>query len=371
MDFSLKLLDILIIAGIVQGIFLAFTLPRVATTNKEAMRILVYLILIASLMLIGRLWMLSFLTKWTFQYSLFFDSTLFLFGPLLLVYINRYLQDEQFSLSFAHYLPGILFSVISIYHFVRYTPDSYYEIYLQGSLNSFFLVSVLAAIISNCYYLLRSIRVVLNFNKQSKKYFSFDQSPGKYLSFFLIIISSIVLAWILGFINSNVFGKTIAILSYDWIWVMIPVFIYGIGYFSLKQQEIFRIKSATIDPLLRKDRLSNEDSKELQLKLNSLMEDDKIYMNNRLTLNDVAKALETSVNNVSWLLNNKYQTTFYDLINEYRVNEFVDKIENKEHIGKTILALSMEVGFNSKSTFNKAFKEKMNDTPRNFINQVH
>ena len=184
------------------------------------------------------------------------------------------------------------------------------------------------------------------------------------------IISIIVLAWILGFINTNFFGRTIAIISYDWIWVMIPVFIYGIGYFSLKQPEIFRIKNPKSETNMSRDRLSSEETKLLQQKLNSLMQDQKIYMNNNLTLNDVATALDTSVNNVSWLLNKKYHTTFYDLINEYRVNEFVEKVKMEEYKRKTILALSMEVGFNSKSTFNKAFKAKMNNTPRNFINQV-
>ena len=67
------------------------------------------------------------------------------------------------------------------------------------------------------------------------------------------------------------------------------------------------------------------------------------------------------------MLNNTYQTTFYDFINGYRVMEFVKKVVNEEHIQHTILALSMDVGFNSKSTFNKAFKSKMNETPSNFI----
>ena len=59
--------------------------------------------------------------------------------------------------------------------------------------------------------------------------------------------------------------------------------------------------------------------------------------------------------------------TFYDFINHYRVKEFVKKVENQEHLKHTILALSMDVGFNSKSTFNKAFKDTMQDTPSNYI----
>ena len=153
----------LLVAGIVQGLFLAFTLPRVAQTNRRATQMLSYLILIASLMLIGRLWMLSFFNKWTFLYSLIFDSTLFLFGPLMFVYMKRYLQDEHFSLPKFHYVPAALFCLIAIYFFVRYSPDAYYKIYLKGTLDSFFFGSIVLAIISICYYLYRSIVAVFNF----------------------------------------------------------------------------------------------------------------------------------------------------------------------------------------------------------------
>jgi AraC-like DNA-binding protein len=97
------------------------------------------------------------------------------------------------------------------------------------------------------------------------------------------------------------------------------------------------------------------------------MTNERVFMENELTLSDVAKQLKTSTNNISWVLNTVYDTTFYDFINGYRVKEFIQKVENKEHLSRTILALSMESGFNSKSTFNKAFKILMKDTPSNFI----
>jgi AraC-like DNA-binding protein len=66
-------------------------------------------------------------------------------------------------------------------------------------------------------------------------------------------------------------------------------------------------------------------------------------------------------------LNNVYKTTIYEFINNFRIKEFVKNIADNKHLNHTILALSMDVGFNSKSTFNKAFKTVMKDTPSNFI----
>lgn len=101
------------------------------------------------------------------------------------------------------------------------------------------------------------------------------------------------------------------------------------------------------------------------------MINEKVYFNHKLTLVDLAKRLNTSTNNVSWLLNNIHKCTFYDYINTYRVKAFVEKIHNGEHHHHTLLALSMDSGFNSKSTFNKAFKAVINDTPSNYIKKLN
>jgi AraC-like DNA-binding protein len=140
-----------------------------------------------------------------------------------------------------------------------------------------------------------------------------------------------------------------------------------IGYFSLKQPELFRIPLEEINPPEKKARLSKLECDILQNKLDSLMLNEKVFLQSNLTLREVSEILNTSTNNISWLLNNVYKSTFYDYINRYRIQEFVKNIEANKHLTQTILALSMDVGFNSKSTFNKTFKLVMKDTPSNFI----
>ncbi|WP_375560005.1 helix-turn-helix domain-containing protein [Bernardetia sp. OM2101] len=81
----------------------------------------------------------------------------------------------------------------------------------------------------------------------------------------------------------------------------------------------------------------------------------------------MAKKLDSSTHDLSWLLNTVYQKTFYDFVNEFRLKEFLSKIESQEYKQKTILALALEAGFNSKSTFNKVFKSTMQTTPSLYI----
>ena len=171
-------------------------------------------------------------------------------------------------------------------------------------------------------------------------------------------------------INLRVFNTYFTYVDYNTVWAAIAVFIYVIGYFSLKQPELFRMELKEIqNPKEKemKDRLSIQESTILKQKMDSLMITEKIYLKNNLTLVEISNYLETSVHNVFWLLNNTYKSTFYDFINGYRINEFVRKVEKKEHLNYTILTLSFDAGFNFKSTFNKVFKAIMNDTPSNFI----
>lgn len=368
MHITFSFIDIVIIIGICQGLFLSLVIQRIKNTNRKANITLSILILISTFMLIGRFLMIRAFSDWVFLWSLLFDVVIFLFGPLFYLYTRKLLfQGEEINkLAIYHYVPAILYSGMAIVYIVIYTPTQYFEAYKMGKLDFMFNVVLIAAIISNFYYLILSFKVLGSFKRIEKHTFSFEQNPTRFITFFLYAISAILVAWLFSYINSAVFDRLFAYISYDIVWAAIPVFIYVIGYYSLKQPELFRV-SLEKTQTDSKNRLEEVEAQKLKDKLDSLMCNEQVYLQNDLTLRDVAEKLQTSTNNISWLLNNIYKSTFYDFINGHRIKEFVNRIENKEHLKHTILALSIDVGFNSKSTFNKAFKQTMKDTPSNFI----
>ncbi len=369
MDITFKLLDVIIFIGICQGLFLSLTLQRISNNNRPANRILSYLIIMATIMLIGRFIYFRYLTTWVIQWSFVVDSLVFLFGPFIFIYIKRLLfkGNDRIILPVINFAPFIGMLLFAFWFIVLYNSEEYYALLIEGSLNTLFSVISIIMIVFNFYFLFKSYLLVQEFRKMEKEVFSFDQTPVKYLNIFLLSVSFCVFAWFVAWLNSNFFEGNITYVNYDSVWVAIPVFIYVIGYFSLKQPELFRIPISKQNRSNSKDRLTPFEIEMLKQKLDSLMLNEKIFLESNLTLAEVAELLETSTNNLSWLLNQVYKTTFYDFINQYRVQEFVRKIEAQEHLRHTILALSMDVGFNSKSTFNKAFKETMKDTPSNFI----
>ena len=61
---------------------------------------------------------------------------------------------------------------------------------------------------------------------------------------------------------------------------------------------------------------------------------------------------------------------FNEFINNYRVKEFQNRLANNEHASHTLLALALEVGFNSKTAFNRAFKKITGQTPREYVKNL-
>jgi len=116
-----------------------------------------------------------------------------------------------------------------------------------------------------------------------------------------------------------------------------------------------------------KSGLKEEDAHELHARLKQLMEDESLFRKNDLTLQDLATRLDTHPNYLSQVINEKEQKNFYNYINSLRVQEFIRNASRSETKYYTLLALAFESGFNSKSTFNKYFKEFTGKSPTEYF----
>ena len=88
---------------------------------------------------------------------------------------------------------------------------------------------------------------------------------------------------------------------------------------------------------------------------------EKIYCDSALTLTGLAKKMEISVPYLSQIINEEFSLSFPEFINSYRIKEARRLLfEQSEY---TIQQIMYEVGFNSKSAFNSAFKKNTGHTP--------
>lgn len=99
-------------------------------------------------------------------------------------------------------------------------------------------------------------------------------------------------------------------------------------------------------------------------KVKRAFECEKIHRQSGLKLQGLCLATNESAHYVSQVINQDLGMSFFDVVNQYRVEEAKEKLLQSQ--AQTILEVALEVGFNSKSTFNKAFKGVTGQTPSAF-----
>ena len=104
-------------------------------------------------------------------------------------------------------------------------------------------------------------------------------------------------------------------------------------------------------------------------KLSDCMEKDKLYLNSDLKLQDMAKAVECNTGELSQVLNVFMNTSFTDFINQYRVDEFIKRIQDKSASRYTLASLSEQCGFSSRTSFFRSFKKLKGMSPAEYIKE--
>jgi AraC-like DNA-binding protein len=215
-----------------------------------------------------------------------------------------------------------------------------------------------------------------------ENYSNVDRVNLRWLLWFAGAAASI---WILAIVlNTGELGDR---LREEHVSLAIAVLVYGIGYMGLRQPEVFRYQTAEFPIPVRevagalplpepppsaessryvRSGLTEEEAQALERRLREVMERDRPWSDSELTLPELAARLDTSPHKLSEVLNAQVGQTFYDFVNAYRVREVQRRIEAGDAERLKMLALAMDAGFASKSTFNQVFKKHTSQTPSDF-----
>ncbi len=115
---------------------------------------------------------------------------------------------------------------------------------------------------------------------------------------------------------------------------------------------------------------AEEENINVKSDLERLLMIEEVYKDPELTLSGLSKKVNSNPSVVSRVINQGYQMNFNDFINKYRVEAVVGMLQKGIYKNQTLLSIAFDCGFNSKSTFNRAFKKSISCSPKEYIIQL-
>jgi AraC-like DNA-binding protein len=208
----------------------------------------------------------------------------------------------------------------------------------------------------------RKYRAWLNENYSDTEKIKFD-----WLRNFLYIFTFIlILGGLFDFTNSFIFYLSYIQFFYFEIVLSLATYYLAVaGYLRSKtiEQNFTEKEAEAIEE--RKTLLSEKELEKLKNRLENLMKNDKIYLEPNLTLNDLSKQMGVNSTVLSYTVNSGFGKNFNDFVNEFRINDVKEKLKKADD--STLLGVAFDCGFNSKATFNRAFKKFTGVSPKEFL----
>jgi len=176
---------------------------------------------------------------------------------------------------------------------------------------------------------------------------------------FTLIIMNLVTATI------SFAGDLFSVLFVKISTLIVVVFLCCLFLLGQVYPEYFNILQKVVrEGLYEYSRVKGIDLEMINIELKKLMEEEKVFYDDELTLPDLAKRLSITKHQLSEILNKKHKKNFFTYINEYRIREAAKLLIDMPD--KKILEIAMIVGFNSKSSFNNSFAKYVGLPPSEY-----
>ncbi len=311
----------------------------------------------------------------------------FLYGPLLFFFIRCYITGRQKlrPVHFLHFLPFVADQIHNLFYLYLLTGNEKITILnelLAGKPDTELSIVILLRAASPFIYSVWSVIILRKHRKNILHLYSFTSDSLKLewlwnlaLSMLWVSATALVLNFII------VFSDVV-----DWIHLreiilaISVIWVFFIGYYSIRKTPFYRSFPITglenfdtveadkeLTEKYEKTKLDETEVHNLRRKLMDYMENEKPYLNKNLTIGELAGNLEVPVHHLSQVINSDLGMTFFEFINRYRVEEVKARFLNPEYSNLTLLGIAMMCGFNSKSAFNRAFKQFTGQTPSEYL----
>jgi AraC-like DNA-binding protein len=304
----------------------------------------------------------------------------FLYSPVFLLYAQALTGSiRRFALRHvAHFIPFVL---VTLYTLPFYATSAQEKLLILSEPASnpwtekLFFVDHLKFAYSLVYLVMILVVIVAHRRRVRDRFSSLDKVNLDWLRFLalggLMTWTVSLIFYLVGyFSNSGAFDPIEG--HADWVSLAVAAYVYSIGYFGLRQPEIFTQLTTVVDEetpapaSYAKSRIDDVQARLIEVRLLDVMQSAAPYRDPELTLPQLAEMLGITPHNLSQVVNSQLQKNFYDFVNGYRVEEVKRRILEDKNASLTLLSIGLDAGFNSKSSFNAVFKKMAGCTPSEF-----
>ena len=307
----------------------------------------------------------------------------YIYGPLLLLYAKLMTSEHpSFNPGYLwHFSPFFIFLIASLLFLDEPVINGTDGFLVIDRFVSFRIVYAVTFFISITAYSVATFVVIHRHQKRLKMLVSY--SSGKITLQWLLGLS---ITFYLGYVVMFIFGGIDILMGFmpfdpyeiSFIGLTILTFLFGVFGFHQSSvfEEVTKYKEPEIVPenngsgKYQRSGLKNKDVTRYIKKIEEFMQKEKPYLDRELTIYDLSDRLDIPRHFISEVINEHMGKNFYNLVNEYRVEEVKQRLLDPVYRNLTILAIAYDSGFNSKSSFNTIFKEKTGMTPSEYVRKV-
>ncbi|MBJ7881743.1 helix-turn-helix domain-containing protein [Gelidibacter salicanalis] len=300
-----------------------------------------------------------------------------LHGPFLYLYVSALTANNKtFNWkSIAHFIPFVAFVLYLIVAslFPEYSEGIRVDHVSEPVAKPpfLFIIFLLLTALSGPVYFFLSYRKFKRSKTSSLNFSSKDINLdwlGTLISIFGIVWTILILIAVI----HHLFHLFTMEFCTNGLFLSLTGFIITIGYFGLKQKEVFIGLPLEIDTKTENtskygsSRMQDAELQKCYRQVNAYMTLKKPYLDPDLTLPKLAENLNVPTHHLSQVINEMHGSNFFDFINQFRVEEVKIKIQDPQFENYSLLGIALESGFNSKSAFNRVFKKITGTTPSAF-----
>lgn len=401
--------DLLLLFSVFQGLLLIIAIPSIQNYNRAANRWLVLLLGLTSVLLLTRLISSNRDVSQTYAKLLLLpDLLLFLYAPIFYIYLRKLLFNTNRTAAgwWRHFLPALL--QVAVYMPYFFTDNKEFQLKMVNHdplLQGVFLSVGLLGLIYNSVYWWLCRRAIRTYRER----YQMTQSTEHQVHYFnaVLAVQAVCLGlWAFFFVLIGIGTAAsldileIAGTNVDVIWLTFSSITFLLGYYAIHQPEIFKLPDTEHLPLLEQPLTEistpepvvvplpsapsvelvapvkaavaepTETLLELKQQVDAFMRRHKPYTNPNLTLAELALRMKLPPHVLSKVINEGYQKNFFDFINQLRIDELKARLIDPRFRSYTLLSMAFEVGFNSKTAFNRSFKKLTNQTPSEYMHTL-